>query len=47
MVYNNLIYSTQGFKMNIDKIKMVKPNNSKMVDTIKKDFTKFLMVKFN
>ena len=23
--------------MNIDKIKMVKPNNSKMVDTIKKD----------
>ena len=25
--------------MNIDKIKMVKPNNSKMVDTIKKDFT--------
>ena len=31
MRHNNLIYSTQGFKMNIDKIKMVKPNNKEVI----------------
>ena len=39
MVYDNLIYSTQGFKMNIDKIKMVKPNNKEVITSINKDFT--------